>query len=103
MKTIALIVGILAFSGSAFAANDGMWTRGPGSRTVTIDTRGINAGTAAGQRAILAAQSIVRESSALGNRTSAGAAQSFNSRATSVAAQVSSVATADRAKSRRYG
>ncbi len=77
-------------------AVNGDWTRS--YRTVTIDTRGINAGTPEGQAALRAADSIIRESQSLGSSASPSRARAFNGRAESVASQVSSVAATHRAE-----
>lgn len=75
---------------------NGNWSRG--HRSVTIDTRGINAGTAEGQAALKAAQNIFRQSEALGRSASPANAQAFNSRAQSIANQVNAVSSAHRAQ-----
>jgi len=75
----------------------GDWTRSS-SQTVTIDTRGINAGTREGQAALRAADSLARDSRILGSSASPSQAQSFNQRAQSVASQVNSVAASHRAQ-----
>lgn len=74
----------------------GNWSRGP--QRVTIDTRGINAGTPEGRAALTAASNLFRDSRILGTTTSPGQARSFNARARSVAKQVNSVSSTHRAQ-----
>ncbi len=84
---------------SGFRANSGDWTRG--YRTVTIDTRGINAGTPEGQRALKAADEIIRRSDGFGCSLNADAARRFNADAQRVATEVRRVAETHRAETAR--
>lgn len=65
-------------------------------RSVAIDTRGINAGTAEGRKALKAAQEIIRRSDSLGPSASPRPAQAFNRDAQRTAEYVRSVGSQHR-------
>ena len=106
MRTTIVVLLSLALCASAFAAGTGDWTRG--TKTVTLDTRGINAGRPEGRAALEAVERLNSQSAILGNKTSPSQARAFNAEAQRVAEQVNTVAAqprteaARRAESDRY-
>lgn len=95
MKTLIITLVLVALSMPALAAKN--WSRGSGSSTVTVDTRGINAGTAEGRTALRQASQLFQLSRGLGSSTSPQRARSFNSQARQVSRQVNRVSGAHRA------